>query len=163
MKRQRCKFLWDLPWENKTYMLKRSIAANYTRHVIFARARACVRCCFLINARVPVVPLYFVEDMGSLSVIIGWLALFKHWALAESPNVRESKTVLDCGFHVVDSGLFVRGTWISDCNHYWDPHTLCCIQDSKAQDSWFHKQRFPGFPYVGQAKFTNGNFSKKYI
>ena len=26
------------------------------------------------------------------------------------------------------------------------PDSLSCIADSKAQDSWFHKQNFPGFP-----------------
>ena len=37
------------------------------------------------------------------------------------PHVRKSKTVLDCGFHAVDSefqvlyfGFFDRGTWIPD-------------------------------------------------
>ena len=40
-----------------------------------------------------------------------------------SPNVRESNTVLDSGFHawdsgfqVLDSGFFFSGTWIPDSN-----------------------------------------------
>ena len=40
-----------------------------------------------------------------------------------SPFVRESKTLLDSGFHVLDSGfqvldsgIFVSGTWILDSN-----------------------------------------------
>ena len=51
-----------------------------------------------------------------------------------SPHIRESKTVLDSGFHAVDSrfqqldsGFFVSGTW---------------IPDSKTQDSEFHKNNF---------------------
>ena len=43
-------------------------------------------------------------------------------------HVRESKTVLDSGFFV--SGI---------------PDSLRCIPDSKAPDSGFHKQKFPGF------------------
>ena len=34
-----------------------------------------------------------------------------------SPGVRESKNVLDSGFHVMDSGFFVSGTWIPDSKH----------------------------------------------
>ena len=56
------------------------------------------------------------------------------------------KPVLDSGFYGVDSrfkvaycGFLVSGT---------------CIQDSKAQDSGFHKQAFhsleSGFPYMGR-------------
>ena len=74
-------------------------------------------------------------------MLIGWLALFKHWALAESPNVRESKTAL-----ILESTL-----WIPD-SRYWIrdylsvefgfrilivsgiPHTLCCIQDSTSKN-----------------------------
>ena len=42
MKRQRGKFLWDLHWENKTYMLKRSIAASlYATSYFCARALVC--------------------------------------------------------------------------------------------------------------------------
>ena len=56
-----------------------------------------------------------------------------------------SKTVLDSGFHTVDSGFqalasfrfFVSGTWI--------PDSLSYIPDSKAQDSIFYKQKFLGF------------------
>ena len=57
-------------------------------------------------------------------------------------HVRESKTVLDSGFRavdfgfkVLDSGFFVSGI----------PDSLSCIPDSKAQDSGFLKQKFPGF------------------
>ena len=37
-----------------------------------------------------------------------------------SPHVRESKTVLDSGFHAVDSRFFVSGTWVLDSNRQWD-------------------------------------------
>ena len=35
-------------------------------------------------------------------------------------HVRQSKTVLDSGFHKLDSGLFVNGTWIPGSSPYWD-------------------------------------------
>ena len=38
-----------------------------------------------------------------------------------SSHVREfDKTVLECGVEVLDSGFFVSGTWILDCNRQWD-------------------------------------------
>ena len=56
--------------------------------------------------------------------------------------------ILDSRFHAADSGLqvldielFVRKTWIPDSNRWWDPDSLSCIP--KAQDSGFHKQKFP--------------------
>ena len=33
-----------------------------------------------------------------------------------SPHVRESTTVLDSGFHVVDSGSSVSPTWVPNSN-----------------------------------------------
>ena len=44
----------------------------------------------------------------------------------------------DSGFHVYDSGFFVSGTWIPDS-------IFGGILDSKAQDSRFHKKKFPRF------------------
>ena len=40
------------------------------------------------------------------------------YSLREGSHVKESKTVLDSGFHAVDSGflVFVSGTWIPDSN-----------------------------------------------
>ena len=45
----------------------------------------------------------------------------------KSPHVRESKTVLDSGFHAIDSGFqvldpgfFVSGTWIPDSKQLLD-------------------------------------------
>ena len=64
-----------------------------------------------------------------------------------SPDVRESKTVLDSRFQVLDSECFVSETWILD--------SLSCILNYKAQDPGFHsknlldsrnkKQKFPSF------------------
>ena len=66
--------------------------------------------------------------------------------------VRESKTVVDSGFHALDSGL-----WTPD-SRYGIPDSLSLelgfrililivsgISDSKAQDSRFRKQKFPRF------------------
>ena len=58
----------------------------------------------------------------------------------ESPHVRESKTVLDSGFHalnsgfsVLDSRLLVKfGFWIPIFSRV--PDSLSCIPDSKAQN-----------------------------
>ena len=48
-----------------------------------------------------------------------------------SLHIRESKTVLDSGFHAVDSGfqvpmlrVFVSGTWIPHSNLKWDSGSL---------------------------------------
>ena len=85
------------------------------------------------------------------------------------PHVRESKTVLDSGFHAVDSGFpgtgfrslsVGLGIWMPIFRGFAD--SLSCIPDSKAQDSGFHekifpdsgfhKQKFLGFR-IPQAKF----------
>ena len=58
-----------------------------------------------------------------------------------SPNVRESKTILDSGFQILDSrsqalnfGNFVSGTGIPDFNRWWD---------SQAKLSRTLESRFP--------------------
>ena len=70
----------------------------------------------------------------------------------KSPHVRESKTLLDSGFHAVDSGFHLLdsrsfsvelGFRIRIVSGIPDSYT--CIPDSKAQDSGFHKQKFPRF------------------
>ena len=63
--------------------------------------------------------------------------------------MRESKTVLDSGFHAVDSGTFFSGNWFLHSNR------LTCISGFKAQNlgfrhknypnSGFHKQKCRGF------------------
>ena len=59
-----------------------------------------------------------------------------------SPNARESKTVLNSGFRAVDfglqimdSGFFVCGTWIPDCNRLWDSDSSNCIPVSGFQST----------------------------
>ena len=39
-------------------------------------------------------------------------------------------------------GFFFSGIWIPDCNSYWDPGSLSCIPDSKAQNSELQKKTF---------------------
>ena len=72
-----------------------------------------------------------------------------------SPHVRESKTVLDSGFHTVDSGFqylsLELGFWIPVVSGILD--SLSCFPDSKDQDSGFHKQKFLGF-WILQAKIS---------
>ena len=88
-----------------------------------------------------------------MSAILLLFCLFRRrnkWK--NSYNVRESKTLLDSGFHAVDSGfqlldsrsfsveLGFRIRIVSGI-----PDSYSCIPDSKAQDSGFHKQKFPRF------------------
>ena len=81
-----------------------------------------------------------------------------------SPHVRESKIVLDSGFHAMDSGfqacnsillLVELGFRIPIFSEIKD--SLSCIPDSKAHGSGFHKQNFPGF------RIPNENFSESGI
>ena len=69
-----------------------------------------------------------------------------------SPHVRESKTLLDSGFHAVDSGFHLLdsrsfsvelGFRIRIVSGIPDSYT--CIPDFKAQNSGFQMQKFPGF------------------
>ena len=64
-----------------------------------------------------------------------------------SSHVRKPRTVLDSGFHNVDTGfryLSVElGLWIPIVGGI--PDSLSCIPDSKSQDFGSHKQNFPGF------------------
>ena len=73
-------------------------------------------------------------------------------AAQRSPHVRESKTVLDSGFHAVDSEFQLLdsrsytvelGFRIPIVSGIPDSHS--CIPDSNSQDSGFHKQKFPRF------------------
>ena len=74
-------------------------------------------------------------------------------------HVRESKTLLDSGFHAVDSGFqlldsrpFPAELWFWIWIVSGIPDSYTCIPDSKAQDSRFHKQKFPRF-WISNAKF----------
>ena len=57
-----------------------------------------------------------------------------------SPDVRESKTFLNSGFHVTDSLSVELGFRIPIVSGI--PDSLSCIPDSKAQDSGFHSKFF---------------------
>ena len=77
--------------------------------------------------------------------------IFNMWSLW-SPHVRESKALLDSGFHAVDSGFHLLDSRSSSVELGFRirivseiPDSYTCIPDSKAQDSGFHKQKFPGF------------------
>ena len=50
---------------------------------------------------------------------------------------------MDSRFQVLDAGFFVSGTLIRDCIHKSDPDSLSC----EAQDSGFHKRKFPDSGY----------------
>ena len=52
---------------------------------------------------------------------------------------------MDSRFQVLNSGMFVNGTWIPDSNRLWDPDSSSCIPDSKAEYSGFYLQEFPVF------------------
>ena len=60
-----------------------------------------------------------------------------------SSHVRESKTVLDSGFHVTHSGFQVLNSSL------FSVKSLSFIPDSKSQDSRFHKHKFLRFRNLG--------------
>ena len=65
-----------------------------------------------------------------------------------SPHVRESRAVLNSEIHAEDSGFQVLDSPICQWNldsGFQSLVGLGCFPDSKAQDSGFHKQNFPGF------------------
>ena len=70
-----------------------------------------------------------------------------------SPHVKKSKTVLDSGFHAVDSGFQVVNPNSLSVEQFkfqipivsGITDSLSCIPDSKAQNSRFHEKNFPGF------------------
>ena len=72
-----------------------------------------------------------------------------------SPLVSEYKTVLDSVPHSMDSGFRVLDSSLSQWNLDSRFHSLVgylsSILDSKALDSGFHRQNFPGFRIL-QAK-----------
>ena len=76
------------------------------------------------------------------------------------PHARESKIVLDSGFHA--RGFRIPGTSFQSLSvalRLWIPivsrtsDSLSCIPNSKLQDSGCHKQTFPGFR-IPQANFS---------
>ena len=60
----------------------------------------------------------------------------------EAPHVRVSKTVFDSGFNAVDFGFLLL-----DCGFFvsgFRVQNVSGIPHSKAQNTGFHKQKFPG-------------------
>ena len=110
-----------------------------------------------------------------------WVELLSTY---DSPHVRESKTVLDSGFHAMDSGfslLYLKsfsedlGFRIPIVSGILDSYS--CIPDSKAQDSRFQKQNFlrfrilqakisgileSGFPYMGRYDLDQLHFHSTF-
>ena len=52
---------------------------------------------------------------------------------------------MNSGLQLLDSGLPTSEFWISDSIVSGIPDSLNRVSDSKAQDSKFHKYKFPGF------------------
>ena len=52
---------------------------------------------------------------------------------------------MNSGLQLLDSGLPTSESWISDSIVSGIPDSLNWVSDSKAQDSGFHKYKFPGF------------------
>ena len=88
------------------------------------------------------------------SVPLGWCGL--PWVTAKiSPHIRESKAVLNSGFHAVDSGfrirgtefqIFFSGTWIPG---FWIPTALFRIPQAKIS-----KISESGFPLTWRERYT---------
>ena len=80
---------------------------------------------------------------------------FFNWSYI-SPHERESKSL---GFWIaVGSGFSVSRTWIPDSNCQWYLRFLSCILNSKAQDSRFHKQKFPRLRNPGSLTWSEYSF-----
>ena len=68
----------------------------------------------------------------------------KGQAIDNSPHVKESNTILDSGFHALESPLIPCTGLQSVELGFWNlivsgiPDSLNCIPDCKAQDSVFH-------------------------
>ena len=72
-------------------------------------------------------------------------------ARAPSPQLLNGlfKTVLDCGFHAMDSGFFASGTWILDSIVSGIPDSLSCTPDSRFQKQKSTRfQNLVRFPYL---------------
>ena len=85
------------------------------------------------------------------------------------PHVRESKTVMDSGFHAVDSGFRLLdsrpfsglGFQIPVVSEM--PDSYSCIPDRKAQDSGFHKQKISKTPDTAGKNCPDSFTWGKYI
>ena len=67
----------------------------------------------------------------------------------QSPHVRESEIVLDSASHAMDSGfppvtrfqILVSGTWILDCNRWWDSGFLELYCGFRSPGFWISKPK----------------------
>ena len=110
-------------------------------------------------------PLVIAHCIGAMKIITAIsIAKDSHVSMISGlclHHIRESKTVLDSGFHTVDSGFRIL------CQKNLDsgfqslvgfqipiisgiPDSSCCIPDSKAQDSGFHSENLLDFGFQKQ-------------
>ena len=74
-----------------------------------------------------------------------------------SLHVRQPKAVPILGFQIPRNGIRILFQWKLDSGFqlfvgFWIPSAVR-FPDSKALDSGFHEQKFPGFPYTGLKKY----------
>ena len=99
-----------------------------------------------------------IEEADFFDIIWNTVSIWYIWLyrLRNRPMVRESKQVLDSGFHTVDSGFQALDSSLFQWNldsgfqSFWYSDFLSCFPDSKAQDSGFHKQSFPDYGFHEQ-------------
>ena len=82
---------------------------------------------------------------------------------------------MDSRFQVMDTGIFVRGTWILDSNRLLDPYFLSCFPDSKLRIPVPTRKKFPdstsknfpesGFAYMDKFRVfcLRGNNPKAWV
>ena len=80
-----------------------------------------------------------------------------------SPHVRKFKTVLDSRYRILVSGFqaLKHGFWLSIVSGI--PGSLSYIRDTKAQDSRYHKHKFPGFRISQATNFPDSGIHKQQI
>ena len=103
------------------------------------------------------------------SVPLGWCGL--PWVTAKiSPHIRESRAVLNSGFHAVDSGfripgtlfhIFFSGTWIPG---FWIRTALFRIPRPRILDSQAKISRIPEsvFPLTWRERYTWGTWIRSH-
>ena len=88
-------------------------------------------------------------------------------ALTTSPCKGISETVLDSGFHNVDSGIQLLDSRSFSVDIRFRIPIVSGIPDSysciPAQVSGFHKQKFPVFPYIGRHLATLLSFRQRHL
>ena len=63
--------------------------------------------------------------------------------------MQDQSWILDSAPWIPDSNYWILHLYPVDLG-FQIPDFYSCILDSKAQDSGFHKQKFPGFPHMGR-------------